>query len=802
MLREFRQSIRQLAGRPMQALAAILALALGIGLTTAMFSIIDGSLLRGLPWKGADRLVRVTRGSLTSGGALPAEVAAWGERQASFSALVPWFAVDETFRGDGQPAESLHGAYVSARFFRAVGMAPVLGRAFLPEDDRERAPKVVVLGEELWHRRYQRDPRVLGRLVYIGGDPATIVGVMPKGFKFPLDQEYWLPLGPVLPSVSLNHIPLDLFGRLREGVSLERAQAELDSLAAGVTRPEKEAVHTLVRPFTEAYTESARKPLWLLMGAVTGVLLIACTNVSNLLLAWGAFRERDLAVRAALGAERWRLASPVLTEALLISILGAAAGLAVAQVCLRLYNAAGGLVQSFWVDVRLDFRALVFTAVVTLGVALLAGSLPALRVSRTDPGRTLKERQSQGGMDLRLGRWGKSLVTVQVALSCALLGGTWQMIASVRNLYRNDFGDSPERVWTALVVLDTDRFSSPGDWLRFYGELRRGLETIPGVHSAALASHLPATPTPRADVAVEGLAEPTNGPAATARWSVVSSGFFASLGREVLEGRDFAASDVAGSVPVALVNRSFAARYFPHQSPVGRRIRLRDPRLQGAAWMTIIGVVPDLYLSWDYFSDRIDLDHPEGIYLPLTQHPRPGIYYEIRSGLPSKSLEMEARKVLARLDPDIPPLQEQRLSDRIATAFSDYRMMRSLFSVFGLASLALAGIGIYGVVAFVAGQRRREVAIRMALGARPLDVLRVLWLRGGAVQVGLGVLIGLGLTASLSRLLKSLLFGVVPGNPVSLSIAALSLLLTAAVACLVPARRSVQIDPMVTLRNE
>ena len=786
----------------MQALAAVLALALGIGLTTAMFSIIDGSLFRGLPWKGAERLVRVTRGDLASGGILPAEVLAWQERQTSFSALVPWFASGETFRGDGRPAESLQGAYVSAQLFRAAGVTPVLGRGFLPEDDREGAPKVVVLGDELWHRRYQGNPRVLGRLVYIGGEPATIVGIMPKGFKFPLDQDFWLPIGPVLPSVSLNHIPLDLLGRLRDGVSPESAQAELDSLAAGVPRPEKERVRTLVRPFTEAYTESARKPLWLLMGAVTGVLLIACTNVANLLLAWGGFRERDLAIRASLGAGRRRLAAPVLTEALLVSMLGAAAGLAVAQVCLRLYNATGGLVQSFWVDVRLDSRALAFTTVVTLGVALLAGSLPALRVSRMDPGRKLKERQSQGGMDLRLGQWGKSLVVVQVALSCALLGGTWQMIASVGNLYRNDFGDSPEKVWTGLVVLDTDRLSSPESWLRFYRELQRGLAAIPGAHSAALASHLPATPTPRAAVAVEGLAEPADGAAATARWSVVSSGFFASLGRAVLEGRDFAASDVASSVPVALVNRSFAARYFPHQSPVGRRIRLRDPKLHEAPWLTIVGVVPDLYLSWDYFSDRVDLDHPEGIYLPLTQHPRPGIFYQIRSSLPAKSLEMETRKVLARLDPDIPPVQEQRLSDHIAAAFSDYRMMRSLFSVFGLASLALAGIGIYGVVAFVAGQRRREVAIRMALGARPLDVLRILWLRGGAVQVGLGVLIGLGLAASLSRLLKSLLFGVVPGDPRSLTAAALSLLLTAVAACLVPARRAVRIDPMVTLRDE
>lgn len=801
MIRDFRQCARQLAKQPLQSAIAVMALALGIGLTTAMFSIVDGSLLRGLPWKGAERLVQVTRGSLTAGGVLPAEVIAWEEGQTSFSALVPWFSVDEVFRGDSRPAESLHGAYVSAQFFRAVEVRPVLGRGFLPAEDRERSPKVVVLGSDLWLRRYQRDPHVLGRRVYIGGEPATVVGVMPRKFKFPLDQDYWLPIGRVLPFVTSNHIPLELFGQLKEGVSPERAQAELGALAAGVARPEKEAPRTVVKPFTDAYTEAARTPLWLLMGAVTGVLLIACANVANLLLAWGGIRERDLAVRAALGAGRRRLAFPVLAEALLVAGLGAAAGLVVALGCLALYNATGGLVQSFWVDIRLDSRALAFAMAVTLGVALVAGSLPALRVSRMDAGRMLKERQSQGGMNPRLGRWGKGLVIVQVALSCALLAGTWQMIVSVRNLYRHDFGDAPDKVWTGLVMLDTDRFASAEDWLRFYEEMRRGLATIPGVRSAALASHLPATPTPRVPVAIEGLSEPAGGMAATTRWSVISPGFFATLGRAVLEGRDFALTDLAGSVPVALVNRSFTARYFPHESPVGHRIRLHDPRLQGA-WTTIVGVVPDLYLSLDYFSDRIDLNHPEGIYLPLAQHPRPGISFEIRSDLPPSSLERETRKVLAALDPNVPPLQEQRLSDRIATATADYRMMRSLFSVFGLASLTLAGIGVYGVVSFVADQRRREIAIRMALGARPHDVLRVVTLRGGAVQVGVGVLAGLGLAAVLSRLLKSLLFGIVPGDPVSLAIAALTLLLTAAAACLVPARRSVRIDPMVTLRNE
>lgn len=802
MIREFRLGMRRLWRQPGQMLAAVLALALGIGLTAAMFSIIDGSLLRKPPVNDPERLVRVERRALRAGGVRPAELQAWREKQTSFSQLVGWFPVETVFSGDGRSTENYRGAYVSAQFFDAVGVQPLLGRGFLPEEDRENVAPVVVLGDELWSRRYQRNPKVLGQVVRLGGEPATIVGVFPPGFKFPVNEDYWLPLGNVLPFVSTNGIALEVFGRLRPGVRAERAQTELDLLADGAngnTPSMGPKGRTVITGFSKAYTESARRPLWLMMGAVAGVLLIACANVANLLLARGLLRERDLAVRAALGARGRSLAAPVLAEAFLLAGLGALGGLILAKVCISLYNASGGLVRSFWVNVRLDARALLFVVGVTLFATLLSGLVPALRAARIDAGGMLKD-QSQSAGSLRIGQFGRTLVAVQIALSCALLTGTGQMIESVRNLYRQDFGDSPEKVWTAQIMLDPQRRPKAEEWLRFYSELTKEVDAIPGVRSVALVSHLPATPTPRAAVEMEGAEDSQGNEPPTARWSLISPGYFAALGRPVLKGRDFLLTDTAGTPPVVLVNRSFVERHFHGRNPIGQRIRLAGPRFQGR-WVTIVGEVPNLYLSWDYFSDRIDTRHPEGIYLPLAQRPQPGIFFLIRSDLSPAAIVAAVRKTLARLDPETPPLKAETLEQRIAAATADYRMVRTVFSVLGVAGLVLSGLGLYGVVAFLAGQRRREIAVRMAMGAQIGDVLKLV-AQGGALQIGVGAAVGVGLAAMTSRFLGALLFGIAPGDFTSLAGAILLLFLVAAAACFQPARRALKVDPAAVLRNE
>lgn len=787
-------SARLLKKHPLQTLVAVAALALGIGLTTAMFSILEGSFLRGLPLPEADRLMRIDRRGLETEGVRPAEVEAWRGRQKSFDPLVSWLGVRMTFNGDGLPAESLQGAYVSAGFFEAAGVAPVLGRTLRPEDGAGAQP-VVVLGHEIWTSRYGKDPKVLGRTVRIGSDLTTIVGVMPAGFRFPLLQDYWLPLES-LSSYRLRRV--EAFGKLRPEVGHEQAADELDRLADSVPPGPGEKIEdrrAVVVPFVHGYTEEARRRLWILTGAVVCVLLIACANAASLLLARGALRERELAVRAALGAGRSRLVSAVLAEALLLAALGGAAGLALAKAAVDLYNREDGFVPSYWVDVRLDGEALAFAGGAVLAAALLAGLVPALRASRVDAGETLKDR-GQGVTSLRVGRLGRTLVGGQVALSCALLAGTGQMIESLRNLEGNDFGAEPEKVWAAYVVLEPESTPAPEDWLRFYGELTRRIEEQPGVRAAALASHLPTDRTRRAPFEFEGLPKGRTEP--TARWALVSPGFFAALGRPLLAGRDFSSSDTFESPPVAIVNRSFAARWYPGESPLGRRIRIGDRQ---GPWATIVGVVPDLFLSFDYYAERIDTEHPEGVYFPVAQRPEPGISLLVRTRGPAAALGPGVRRALAELDPNVAPLSSGTLAERARGLTAEHRMIRGLLAVFGAAALVLAAIGLYGVASSVASQRRHEIAIRRALGAGDGHVLGLV-LRGGLLSVGLGALLGLALAVVLSRALESVLYGLQPGDPSAFVAAAGVLLLVGTAACFAPAWRSVRVDPVEELRGE
>ncbi|HEX3531214.1 MAG TPA: ABC transporter permease [Thermoanaerobaculia bacterium] len=796
---ELRRAIRTLLRQPGSSVLAVVALALGIGFSTAMFTIVRGTFFPRLPFPGSGRLMRVERRSLKEERVLPEELLVWQAGSRAFKPLAGWIEAGATLSGDGRQAEDYRGAYVSAELFEAVGVWPVLGRTFTAAEEQAQAPSAVILGHRLWRQRYQGDPRVVGQTVRIGGDPARIIGVMPAGFRFPRDEDYWLPLGPILPAVGRNQLRLDVFGRLRDGASREQAAAELDALAAHIPRestPGTETRVTLVSPFGASYTASARRPLLLLTGAACAVLLVGCANVTHLLLARGALRWRDLAVRAAFGAGRRALVSPVLSEAFVLAAVGGLAGVAVAMGGIGLYNATGGLVRSFWVDIRLDGAALSFVVALVGVVTLACGALPALRVGGADPSQVLKDRQS--GLTSRgLGPWSRLLVVAQVTLSCALLVGASQLIESVRRLYRQDFGAEPERVWTALVAVDPERFPTPESWLRFYDELGRELSAIPGAGPAAWATRLPPLATPLTPVEIEGSSlNPANLP--SVRWSVVSPGFFAALGRPVLAGRDFLEADRQGSVPTVLVNRSFARRFFPAVDPVGRRLRLAG---SGGPWATIVGVVPDLYLGWDEAGERLGTDHPQGLYFPLAQRPRPGMYLLQRTAVPPAVLEKAAREALAKLAPNVALSHSRTLVDVLDEVSADNRMMRTLFATFGAAALTLAGIGLYGVLSFFAGQRRKEIAIRIAVGAGRWHVMRLI-LREGGVQAGLGLILGLSLAAAGSRLLRAWLYDLEPGNVLLFLPGATALIAIAAGTCLALAWRAARLDPARCLRAE
>jgi putative ABC transport system permease protein len=698
---------------------------------------------------------------------------------------------------DGAPAESRNGGYASRELFAVAGVPPALGRGFLAEDELPGAPPVVVLSAALWRERYGADPEVLGRSVRIGGSPATVVGVMPPGFQFPLRQEYWLPLEPLLESVGPGvRLPLQVVGRLRQGVPAERAAAALDAVADRVAA-DAERVQTVVTPFLTAYTAGARRPLWLATAAAVGVLLIACANVANLLLARGLARSGELAVRAALGAGRRRIAGELLSEAAALALFGGAAGLGVAWAAIRLYRAAGGLVGSFWVDIRLDLPSLLVVGAATALSALAAGSVPALRASRLAGGRALAGHRGTSG--LRLGLLARGLVVAQVALSCTLLVGTGLLLESVRRLHAHDLGEDPEAVWVGAVTPGVEG-ADPARWLRFYDELQARVEAIPGTAAAGWASHLPAGRTPPAEVEVEGEEAVAGRRGPSARLAVIGPGYFRALGRPLDRGRDLAATDREGAEPVALVNRSFAEGRLGGDA-VGRRIRLVGPGGAAGPWMRVVGIAPDLFLDWSYFEARIGPGRPAGVYVPLAQSPLPGMTLLVRSSRRTGELTPEIRAALAALDPGVPLLRAGTLADSIADATSPYRTVRTLLGASAAIALALAGLGLFGVLACSVGERRRELGIRSALGARRWDLASLI-ARSAGTQVGLGLLAGLGLGWLVSRALEGLLFEVEPWEPRVFLGVALALAAVAAAASFLPVRRAARLDPAAILRGD
>jgi predicted permease len=527
------------------------------------------------------------------------------------------------------------------------------------------------------------------------------------------------------------------------------------------------------------------------------VLLIACANVANLLLARGLARSEELAVRAALGAGRRRIAGELLSEAAALALLGGAAGLGVAWGATRLYRAAGGLVGSFWVDVRLDLPSLLVVVAATGLTALAAGSVPALRASRLGPGRVLEGRR--GATGVRLGRLGKGLVVAQIALSCALLVGTGLLLESVRRLHAHDFGEDPKGVWVASVTPSAE-IAEPAGWLRLYDALRARVEAIPGTEAAAWTSHLPSGRTPLAEVEIEKAPAAPDRGGPSVRLSVVGPGYFHALGRPLLQGRDFEARDREGAEPVALVNRAFAERHLGGDA-VGRRIRFVGRGEAPGPWKLVVGVTPDLFLDWSYFEDRIGPGRPAGVYLPLAQSPAPGMTLLVRSSRRAGELTPEVRAVLAGLGPGVPLLDARTLAGAIADATGRFRTVQTLLGASAAIALVLAGLGLFGVLAFTVGERLRELGIRSALGARRAD-LAGLVARSAGAQVGLGLLAGLGLAGLLAHSLESLLFEVEAWEPRVFLGAVAVLAVVAAIACVGPLRRAARLDPAEVLRGE
>ena len=810
ILSHLRYGLRMLVRRPGLSVSAVTALALGIGLTTTMFSIVYVAVIKGLPFEEADRLVALFRNRPAQGvefmGVSIHDFEDWRRQQTSFEDIAAYYAETVNVGGtEDRPIRYL-GAYASARLFDLLRVQPILGRTFRPEEDHPSTPPVMILSYRAWQDRFMGDPTVIGRTVRANAEPTTIVGVMPEKFGFPGQMDAWLPLridplafsrsgGPALEGTQVNAV-----GRLKDGISLEQAQAEMSAIAGRLATEYPESNQgigiTAMRQADTFIGPEAARMLYTMLAAVFGVLLIACANVANLLLARGVDRSKEVAIRTALGAGRGRTIAQLLVETLVLTTVGAAAGLLVAMVGMNFFNAALATQEMpLWFVVDLEPAVLGFVVGLALISTLLAGTIPAVRASRTNVAEIMND-EARGSSSQRMGRISRGLVVAQLAVSCSLLVAAGLMIRTVINVARFDYGFDTANVFTARVGLFEKDYPTPAAQIQFYDGLLDRLAGHTGLRAAAFASDLPGRGTGQMlPLTVDGVAYATDQDHPLARRIVITPDYFSVVGVAPLRGRAFARTDGPDGDPVAIVNERFVALFFPNQDPLGARIKLGPGDVP---WRRIVGVVPDLFVGGAI--GGLNQRH-EGVYIPLAQNVINFMSLVARTEQAPATHAATIQGEVNRMDAALPLYWVRSLRDQYALDSWFYRAFGSLFVAFGLAALAMATIGLYGIMAFSANTRTREIGVRMALGADRRNVL-LLILRQGAWQLGVGLAVGLGLAALLSRALGILLFNVRPWDPTIFGAVVMALALAGLVACLIPATRATRTDPVDALRYD
>lgn len=805
-VKDLRQGARMLVRQPGPALTAVFAFAVGIGLTTAMFSIVHGALAE-LPFEEAHRLIHLERSNLEAGidsMEVPVhDLHDWRERQSSFEGLAAFYTGTANLSGPGNPPERHSAGFITANAFELLRVEPLLGRVFQSDEEGPAAPDVVVLGHGVWQSRYGGDPAIVGRQIRVNSRPHTVVGVMPEGFVFPFAEGLWLPLtvGPD-DAARGQGITLEAFGRLEDGVSLDQAGLEFSGITAQLAddHPENEGIAAVLKPYTEEYVgEEPTRLLYTMLGAVFLVFLIACANVANLLLARTASRGKEMAVRSALGAGRLRVVRSLVTEVLALAGIGSLFGLALAWGGVRWFDRViADTDPPFWLDFRVDGTALLFTIGLTFLAALLAGLIPALKVTGGGVHEVLKD-ESRGATGMRMGLLSKSLVVAEITLSCALLVGAGLAVKSVLQLAAFDFGYDPETIFTARIGLFEEDYPDAASRQRFFGQLEDELAALPGVETAAIGTGFPHNGNGGGRLTVEGETYDRPQDQPFVRQVIVTPSWFEAFEAPALTGRLLADGDRAGALPVAVVTQSFVAQFLPDGQALGRQIRV-DQEDPDEPWRTVVGVVPDLYL------DGLDDPEPEdqvGVLVPLAQSSERfmSLAVKLPPGAEPMSLTPLVRQAVAGLDPNLPIYWEQSLADVQRQNSWFYWIFGGLFMVFGAVALFLAAVGLYGVMAFSVSRRTHEVGIRMALGARAEQVLGLI-LRQGLRQIVVGLVLGLGLAFGLSRLLTVILYQVEPGDPLVFSGIAALLATVGLLACFLPARRAARVDPVVAMRAE
>ena len=798
LLSDLRYAIRLLIARPGFSAVAILTLALGIGATTAIFTVVYAVLLSPLPFRDADRLVsvRITGRDAAIYPLPDTDFLAWRSQNQTAEAVAVFDHSSTTLTGDGG-AERVASSAVSDRFFDVLGARPLLGRVFQPDDDKPGSPKTVVLGHTLWMRRYKGDPAVVGRTLLLNADSHVVVGVMPAAFDFPPgNKELWRILQVGEPQ---RRGPFYTRGiaRLKPGVSIAELRANLGVVTAGLKRqypaPEDWTLDGL--PMHEWLVGDVRQILYVLLGAVGFLLLIATANVANLLLARAAGREREMAVRGALGAGRARIVGQLVTESVVLGVAAGLTGLALAFWGTRALIALAPEGIPRLAEVGMNVPVFVFALTVASICGVVFGLVPALRASNTPLVETLKDggRSVAGASHRRMQRM---LVVSEIALALMLSVGAGLMVRSFVALQHVSPGFEPSHLLTFRLSLPRTQYADRVAQRGFYTRLLQRLEALPGVQVAGLTISLPPHLLEMTDnFMVEGQVLPANQSAPVGPLLFVNETYFAALGAPLVRGRLFTERDDDKAPDVAIINQTLAKQYFPNVDPIGRRLKNGGPESPNNSWNTIVGVVGNINYS------GLDAAPEPTVYFPFRQATSNNQYVVLRTAGDPRSLAAAARGVVAALDKDLPVANLRTMDELMTASVAPPRFRTILVSMFAVVGLLLAAIGIYGVMAYAVTERTHELGVRMALGADRGDVLRMVL--GEAMRLAAaGVVLGLAGAFAATRLIQSLLFGVTPTDTATFAGIAALLVATALVASYLPARRATRVDPMVALRYE
>jgi putative ABC transport system permease protein len=808
---DVRFAVRLLVKNRWFTLVAATALALGIGVNTAVFTFVNAVLIRGLPFDEPDRIIAV---GTTDARNRPAGVSRldfndWRDASKSFAGLALMLGTSVNVSDEGLAPEMFQGVYQSANLFQLIGVRPMLGRDFRPEDDQVGAPPVVIIGGGMWKTRYGSDPSIIGHTLKENSIVATVIGVMPPDMKFPFNTDIWLPVSILAAPVRDSKRDVRNFmaiGRLATGVTLPQARAELQTigkrLAEEYPNSNKDFRPDLVK-FNDRVTGPQITLIFLsLMGAVGFVLLIACANVANLLLSRAAHRSREIAVRVSLGAGRWRIVRQLLVESVLLSLVSGALGLGLGIVGIRLFDAATADVgKPYWMTFTVDPIVFVFLLAICVGTGVLFGLAPALHISRTDVHEVLKEgggRSGTGGMRAR--RWTSALIVVEVVLTLVLLAGAGFMMRSFLALYTTDLGIETSHLLTMQLRLPLAKYPRPEPITALYQHMEERLRAVPAIRSAAVTTNPPTFGGLQRQLTVDGRPTQPGEKLPDVTMVSISAGYFDTLGVNVQRGRVFTDADGTSGHEAAIVNQRFVTMHFPGEDPLGRRIRLTDstPQAQPPPPVdaTIVGIVPTVRQR--NFSEP---DPDPVVYLPYRADPQRFMFLVVRGTGDAGRLTSLVREEMRIVEPDVPLFRIQTMDDLLAQQRWALRTFGSMFAMFAVIALVLSAVGLYAVTAYSVTQRTAEIGVRMALGAQAGQVMWLV-LRRALIQLAIGLPLGVAGAFGVGQLLQTLLVQTSARDPLTIAAIALLMMVVSLMACFWPARRATRLDPVSALRYE